>query len=410
MTPLLWMGLVGGSLGAGAALATLLVIKRRLESLAMAAGIASMMVSVVSGSRLVALYERPELTLIATLIAVSSVGGGFALISSLLPYLRPKPPDPNVASPGASPGILVVILVDVESESYAPGEVTREIEELVDAGLPEPTLSVAPFHYAAQKARFRAVGDRSPEPARARELAERVESRLDPEIFSGLTLVRCADEGSLTATLRAASSAGFPRAVVVGAYVAESYRAARERGAADSLFEGTDTIAVTYTPPLWTSDDLARLISRQVLAIRLDSARTGVALVVHGQPGEHERLNESFDIQENAFANRIRMFLDEEGIDGDFVRVCTAEWREPGVTETVRHLAALGCDRVLVMPACHPFANLQTLLDMPAAARDARVPDEVRVVHLPPWGDDDTFADVLVRAIGEAVAQQTRKS
>jgi protoheme ferro-lyase len=402
MMPFLWIGLVGGSLGAGASLAVLLVIIRRREGLVMIAGVASMALSVLAANSLVAIYDQPALTVIASAIAVGSVGGGFALVASLLSYVHTKPHLPAIPPVGTPPRSLVVVLADVEAGEYVAGEVTQEITDLVDAGLPEPTMSVMPFHYAAQKARYRAVGGRSPEADQAAGLTERLEAHLDPVDFARPIMVRCGDGSSLHDTLHAARDAGFTTAIVAGAYIAEGYRAGAERRGADAPPPG---LSVAYTRSLWASDELARLVARRTLTVRSDPERTGVALVVHGQPGEHERANQSFDIQENSFANRVRLFLVEEGLESDRVRVCAAEWRDPGVTETVRHLAAIGCDRVLVVPACQPFANLQTLLDIPAAARNARVPENARVVHIAPWGDDGSFAEVLAAAIDEAATE-----
>jgi protoheme ferro-lyase len=403
MIPLQWIGLVGGSLGAGAALAVLLVVNRHREGLVMAAGVVSMAISVLSGNQLVDTYDHPALTVIASLIAVGAVGGGFALVSSLLTYLQPRS-RPLVLPPVVGSRTLVILLADVEAEHYIPGEVTREVAELVEAGLPEPTLSVTPFHYAAQKSRYRAIGGRSPESSQVSNLAERIEAHLDRDVFTAPIVVRCTDGFSLASAIDTGREAGYSRVVIAGAHIAESYRAVAERREAETRDSPPDGVRVAYTRSLWASDDLARLVARRTVAVRSEPKHTGVALVVHGQPGEYERFNQSFDIQENSFANRVRLFLTEEGLDPDHIRVCAAEWRDPGVSETVRHLAALGCERVLVVPACHPFANLQTLLDIPGAARDARVPEDVRVVHISPWGEDDVFAEVLATAIVEAAS------
>lgn len=405
MAPLLWIGLVGGSLGAGAALAVLLVTPRRREGLIMVAGIASMAASALAGTRLTWVYESPTLPVIASLIAMGALGGGFALVSSLLPYAKPPVREIAMPAPGEPSRTLVVMLADTEAEEYLPGEVTREIEELVDAGLGEPGIAVTPFHYAAQKARYRAVGGRSPEERAVRDLAERLEARLDAGVYAGVTVVRCTEENALASTLRAAMNAGFSRTVVVGAYLAEGRCARRELEEAEARQWDAQGMSVIRTRSLWSSDDLARHVARRALAVRSEEGKTGVALVVHGQLAQTEHLNDSFDIQENAFANRVRMYLAEEGLDDEYIRVCAAEWSEPGVAETVRHLAALGNERVLVVPACHPFPNLQTLLDIPAAVRDARVPDSVRVVQIPSWGDEDVFADVLASAVDEALRE-----
>jgi protoheme ferro-lyase len=405
MVPLLWVGLVGASMGAGAALALLLVVPRPREGLVMVLGVLSMGGAVAAGNGLVAAYETTSLTVIASLLAVAALGGGFALVSALLAYVQPASPGPLLPPAGSPPRTLVVLMVDTETRAYLAGEVSREIAELVEAGLPEPTIGVMPFHYAAQKARYRAIAGRSPEHAAAVALSEGLESLLDGAEFAGPVVVRCSDRGALAANLRASLDEGYASVVVTGAYIADSYRAAEQRRDVDDIAASITSLRVAYTPPLWASDELARLVALRAVALTAGSGRTGVALLVHGQPGRHAEANASFDVEENAFANRVRMHLGEHGIDEAYVRVCYAEWSDPGVTETVRHLAALGSERILVVPACYPFANMQTLLDIPAAERDARVPENVHVVHIPPWGDDEVFASVLAGAIRQAAAE-----
>jgi protoheme ferro-lyase len=405
MVPLLWVGLVGASMGAGAALALLLVVPRPREGLVMVAGVLSMGGAVAAGHRLVAAYDTPSLTFIASLLAVAALGGGFALISALLTYVRPASPGTPLPPPGSPPRTLVAVLVDTEWETYRAAEVSREIADLVDAGLPEPTIGVTPFHYAAQKARYRAIAGRSPEHGAAVTLSEGLESRLDSDQFAGPVVIRCSDRGALAANLLTALDEGYTFVVVTGAYISDSHRAAEQKRDVDDIAAAIASLRVAYTPPLWASDELARLVALRAVALTSGSDRTGVALLVHGQPGGHAEGNSSFDVEENAFANRVRMHLSEHGIDEAYVRVCSAEWSDPGVTETVRHLAALGSERILVVPACYPFANMQTLLDIPAAERDARVPENVHVVHIPPWGDDEVFADVLASSIRQTAAE-----
>lgn len=404
MVPLLWAGLVGGAMGAGAGLALLLVVVRPREALVALGGIVSMGFAVAAGSRLAAAYDTTAFTVVASILAVASLGGGFALVSAVLSYVTPRVPAARVPPPGTPARTLAVLLVDTESETYRPGETTREIAELVAAGLPEPTIGVTPFHYAAQKARYRAVGGRSPEHVAARACAENVESRLEPARFTGPVTVRCSEPSALLHLVEQARDAGYMRTVVAGAYIAESSRAVNERRDLEEAVGLHASISVGFTRPLWTSDELARLIAERALAVADGPSDTGVVLLVHGQPGLQADSNPTFDIQENAFANRVRTLLQEGGLDEANIRVCAAEWRDPGITETVRHLAALGSRRIVVAPVCFPFANLQVLLDVPAAARDARVPDDVRIVHVAPWGEDEVFAEVIAREIEREAA------
>jgi protoheme ferro-lyase len=120
-----------------------------------------------------------------------------------------------------------------------------------------------------------------------------------------------------------------------------------------------------------------------------------VALVLHGQPEAWQKSHASFDVQENSFANRVRATLIDRGLHQENIRLCYAEWRNPDITETVRHLAALGCSRVLICPACFPFESSVTILDMPVAVRQARVDAHVSTVVLGAWGDGPRLVDVL---------------
>ncbi len=399
MAPLLWAGLVGGAMGAGASLALLLVVVRPREALVALGGIVSMGFAVVAGSRLVAAYDTTTFTVVAGLLAVAGLGGGFALVSAVLSYVAPRAPRARIPLPGISVRTLAVLLVDTESETYRPSETTREIAELVAAGLPEPSIAITPFHYAAQKARYRAVGGRSPEHAAARACAENVECRLASSRFAGPVTVRCSEPSALLDLVEQALDAGYTRAIVAGAHIAQSSRAVTQRRDLEEAGDLLASISVGFTRPLWTSDELARLIAERTLAVADGPSDSGVVLLVHGQPGLQADSNPTFDIQENAFANRVRTLLQEGGLDEANIRVCAAEWRDPGIAETVRHLAALGSRRIIVVPTCLPFANLQVLLDVPAAARDARVPDDVRIVHVAPWGEDEVFSEVIAREI-----------
>lgn len=405
MVPLLWVGLLSGSLGAGAALGALLAVRRPLEPLVMIAGVASMVVSAASAMQLGGFYDQPAPSVISAVVALAGVVGGFALVSSLLPYVRPRTNVPRLPSLAGTADTLVLLLGDTEPPEYAPSDVTREIEELVDAGLPEPSIGITPFHYAAQKSRYRAVGGRSPEWARMVALAERIESLLDRAVFAGPVSVRAGERGSLAVTVRTAADAGYRRVVVAGAYIAEGIRAVEERNEPLAHPRDAGDMEVLATRTLWMSDVLSELVAEQVLSVSSNPAREGVALVVHGQPGEHAKTNPAFDVHENAFANRVRALVCDKGFAPEHVRVCSAEWSDPGVTEAVRHLGALGCERIAIASVCQPFANLQTLIDIPAAARDARLPESVTVVHTPPWGESETFASVLAEEIRRAVRE-----
>jgi protoheme ferro-lyase len=79
------------------------------------------------------------------------------------------------------------------------------------------------------------------------------------------------------------------------------------------------------------------------------------------------------------------------------------DWSEPDVTDTVRHLAALGCETVLVVPASMPVESLGTLVDVRQAARFARVPVTTSVEVLDAWGRDPVLIEELASRVREAM-------
>jgi len=376
----LWAILFASALATGASIVSLLTSTRNKEPLGFLAGLITMAISTWAISSLVETYARFEIALYAGLLAAAAAVGGYGLASSLLPLYASKevPPSPiDIIVPGDE-RVTVLVAAVLEPEQYDPGTVAATLADMAQAGLPEATMGIMPFLFAAQKARYRAAGGKSPSIRAARDLTERLEGMLDSERFGPVELITCADDDTLDAA--------------VG-------RAAR-RGATNIVTDAG--LRVVYTPPLWGSEALAEEIARRIWVGRDAPEKTGVALVMHGQPETREKTHGVFDVHENAFCNRIRMFLTERGIPEANIRLCYLDWRDPEVTETIRHLAALGCSRVIVMPACFPFESVTTILDLRVAARQARVETHVHTLIMQPWGDDETIAEVLATLVTEA--------
>ena len=399
MNPLPWVGLVVSGLLAGGSLAGLLVVRRPYEILTVLSGFAGLTGIGLGVWGIAATNPSPSFLLAATAIGLAGCVGGFGLVSSLMANVhrcsnstgRIHPSDPDTTA--------IIALADIEPPRYCPGDVTAEITELVDAGIPESGIGTTPFLYAAQKARYRAVGDSSPELRQAKALCELIDTMLDSERFSSVTLVACHDGQALASAVSSAIDAGHRSIIVASLHVAESFCIDREKGGVDALRLDPDEVCVSFTQPLWASDALADHVASRVLAVATDPDATGVALVMHGQPGAREHTHATFDVQETAFANRVKLALVDAGIPADAIRTCVQDWRAPDVTETVRHLAALGCSRVVVVPACFPFENLVTLLDLPVEIRQARVAEDVSVVQVAPWKDEEAVARLIAEEI-----------
>ncbi|MBS3957377.1 MAG: ferrochelatase [Clostridiales bacterium] len=401
MHPLPWAGLVLAAVCAGASVAGLLVVRRTFEAMMAVCGMASIGALTYAFYLIIAADGRPVVFLAGTGIAAAGFAGGFGLVSAVLETARTTRKRANPAltfQPSDADSTAVFLLADIENPTYGPGDVTAEISDLVDAGVSEPSIGSTPFVYAAQKARYRAVGDLSPEYDQARALCEKITPLLDHNRFDSCHLVRCRDGRALTDAVGAAVDSGYRNVVVATAHVAESFRIDREKSGVDPI-SGTGGVWITYTQPLWASVPLAKLTVARILSVISSRSDAGVALVMSGQPGERERTYAAFDVQENAFVNRVKLLLTEAEVPAANIRTCWHDWRTPDVSETVRHLAALGCSRIVVCPACFPFENLATLLDFPVAIRQARVPGEVSVVQVAPWRDDDVFAEEIAAAV-----------
>ncbi len=407
MTPLAWTGVVGGSFAAGAALAGLLVVPRRREPLTLAGIAVGLAVAVTASGAITAILGTPLAAVVAGLVSLGGSVGGYALVSALLSGVRHRCDLPTVPPPRPGSDTLVALLVDLEPESYAPGDVTRRISELTDTGLPDPALAVLPFFYAGHKARYRAVGGVNPEGAQAAALGERLETLLEGERVTGPVVAPCPDGDVLAGIVAAAGAAGFGRVVLASPYVAEPRRiAAAKRSLAEARHgsrSGEAAPEVLHTRTLWTSAAIADAVAERTWAAARDATAPGVALVMHGRPGPAGHGSDAFAEQENSFANRVRTAVAERGVESERIRLCWDSWQTPDVTETVRHLAMTGCDRIIVAPVTYPFTNLDTLVELPAAARQARVDDDVPVVHLDPWQDEPVVAEEIATAIVRAI-------
>lgn len=400
----LWAILFLSSLATGASLVALLATGRGKEPLAFLSGLVTLAVSTWSISELVNLYGGFEPGLYAGMLAAAAAAGGYGLASSLLPLYAPKAAKPSVLEPvtASDPRVTVLLTSVIEPEHYSPASVAVTLADMAEAGLPEASMGIMPFLYAAQKARYRAAGGRSPSLRAATALADRVEAALDNSRFGPVELVSCEGGDTLDAAVSRAAARGSSAIITASIAIGESFELDRAKARVDMLRPAEAGIRVIYTPTLWGSEELAEDVARRIWAGRDDPSLTGVALVMHGQPESRERTHGVFDVQENAFCNRIRMYLTDLGLPEANVRLCYLDWRDPDVTETVRHLAALGCTRVIVMPACFPFESVSTLLDLQVASRQARVETHVHTLIMQPWGDDDTVVEALAALIREA--------
>jgi len=403
----LWATVFASSMSTGVALVVLLTAKRSKEPIAVLSALVTIGLTTWAIAHLLNEYGRFEIGLYAGFLAVAAAAGGYGLASSLLPLHLGKEPvlEPiERFEPAGGSRVTVLLACPLEPETYTPSSVAADLSEMAAADLPEASMGIMPFLYTAQKARYRAAGGRSPSIRQARALAEHLEEVLDSSQYGPVELVTCTGTDTLDAAVSRAADRGCDRIVVVTLSIGESYQIDRAKSRVDLLRPQSVGVRVTYTPPLWSSESLAEDLAKRIWVGRDEPEKTGVALVLHGQPEARERTHSVFDVQENAFANRVRMFLTELGIPESNSRLCYMDWRDPDVTETIRHLAALGCSRVIVMPACFPFESVTTILDLQVAIRQARVEAHVHVLIMQPWGGEEAIAEVILGLVREAAA------
>jgi protoheme ferro-lyase len=160
--------------------------------------------------------------------------------------------------------------------------------------------------------------------------------------------------------------------------------------------------------PLWESDRVSQMLAQRITGA-LDG-RVGpddaAVLVCDGEPEQWRRSSPAGGEQENFFVQRVRATLAERGFDQQRVRMAWLEWESPDIAEVLRHFAALGSDRVVVVPAGMPFDSIESTLDLRAAADRASLESGLQVQTLAGWGDDEVVADVISESALAALNEQ----
>lgn len=407
-----WLTLFAGSVIAGASVVGLMVVPRRWQILA-STFLAAGLIGLAQGfGRIAAQSAPPEALLLAAFFSIASITGGYwATASALVSAPGPRRPgvEPSRNPRPAERRCAVVILSGAEPERYTLRGAALRLRRLLDTGALSLPASALPFVFLSEKARYRAIHGFNPARATAAVVAANVEAALGATgDVERVSLAWCDGNPSLAERVTELAAEGFTDVVIVvlgtdGSFVLE--RAMRE-------FEETriEGIRAISAPSIWHSEALAvRLCERIMEAARdTDCERVGVAILGEGQPPEWEAVSGDWREKETYFTQRVRLMLSERGIDERNIRPGWLEWQMPDVTEVVRHLAAMGCAKVVVVPATVPLATLATALDMHNAISSARLADTTRAVILTPWGDDPVMNEVLVEAVRCAMRDARR--
>lgn len=387
MTGGLWIALVLGGILGGLGAVFALSLPPGRDTFGAITTLSGVILSAWSLGRLIGEYRNAPVPAIATALGAGAFFGGFSLASALLPQSgHRQEPNPISATTGRRAALL--LLSDAEIETYSPSATALELVALQDDDVLNLGIVSTPFLFAAQKARYRAIGGISPARRQVREVLEALETSVSDTPLEYFGLAWCSGDGNLRDQVDDLARAGYSRIVVLPLGIGESLEMVRAKTLLDRSRPAEAGVTVAYAAPLRSADEIAGLVAGRITAGLGPPGKTGVALVAHGQPDTQAEQNPDLDENEAAFVNRIKMLFSEDDVDQSNIRLTWGDWREPDVTSTVRHLAALGCDRILVAPVCYPVDCIATLLDMPIAIRQARIDAAVSVVTLSTWRDE----------------------
>jgi len=404
-----WLVLLAGCVLFGATIVAALVAPRTVSPAAALASILSLTGGVTAFGIIAQRYNTPEAIAAAIATLIAGIGVGFAVAATALPHLARRPAVPHRAQGvgQTSPDRRAVVLVCcAEPERYSARAIAARQNQLAESAAIEVPAAALPFVFFADKARYRAVGGRAPGAAAARALAVRL-AALMPEGARRVELAWCHAPESLALRVSELGAEGVGRVAVVVLGAPESASLDEVRELLDRAVRGAAGPEVSFGPPVWNDRRLPERLAERVMALTPGATpdEVGVVLVDAGAPPLWERRYSLAGETDNYFNQRVRMLLVEAGIAEQHVRVAWLDWQTPDVTEAVRHLAALGCTRIVVMPSTIALPTLETALDLGHAVAMARVPDEVQVVRGAPWADDEGFADAACRSALEALGE-----
>lgn len=393
---LLWTALVMGAVLAGASVAGILVVPRSAEASTGIAGLFGFAGATVALATITGSYGRVDAALYGVAFMIAAGAGGYALASTLLYRLiPPETPVSPVLEPAASKsGPAVIVLACCEPARYGPRATARTLQMLTDEGLLDASVGALPLLFFAQKTRYRAIGWTSPALGQLLQITERLERVLGARVTRS-DWATCQGPESLQIRVKSAAEAGHNPIIVAELGVADSLSSSAAKREVDSLRPGDIGVEILYTGSLSGTERIPATLVERVLSAAGELDGTGVVLVGHGQPEDRAKRNPGFDEDETVFLSRLRMLLIDRGLPDHNVRIAWSEWSTPDVTSAVRHIAALGCSRVVVVPAVFPLDVIVTRLDLDIAIRQARVDDSINVVTLSAWKDDAAVVEEL---------------
>jgi protoheme ferro-lyase len=409
-----WLVLVFAGLVLGAGVVALMVLPRAGVWTSLAAIVVATAAAATAAAAIVTRFDTLEATALVGLSVVGCMAAGYRLAASLIPalakYARPAVEE---AQPVEAHETLVIVLACAEPERYEPGALAARNELLQDAGMPEIRPTALPWLFLSEKARYRTAGGRSPGPAAARMLAERIAESRKRHDSNPLAIAWCHPVDHLARLVETAAETGTTRVgvVTIGSPGAVGTDAAR--AAVEPVLRTHGAVSLAWARSLWSDRHLAEALAGRIL----DTARSGDAdasvarsgsvgfvLLGEGLPTPWAQRHPQAAVDRNYFSQRVRMALADAGVPAYAMREAWLEWQSPDLIETVRHHAALGCRRIVVAPVGIALPSLQTALDIGPAIRFARVGDDVEVITIDPEDCTDLLAEAAARLAAEALA------
>lgn len=397
-----WLQLLVGSVLAGTAIVWAMVLPRRLAFLpALAAPTLGALAIKALGS-IAGRYQTVDAIGAAAFLVLAGCATGYAISAAALPGIAVLRGPRTRPVSQAEPKQAVIVLACTDPERYDPRAVAALGAELErDAAIDIP-LFTTPLVYLAERTRYRVFGGHSPGPAIARAVVTAAATVLPQARFH---LAWTYDRPALAELVANAAVDGADRVAVVVLGAADSPPVERALAAVKADRARTPALAVCVASSLWRDGALAERLAARILESigDEDDRRTGVALLCPGQPPVAGTDRPEAAADDAYFGQRVRMLLTEAGIDAADVRMAWLEWQQPDLTETARHLAALGCTRIVVAPCTIALPTVSTSLDIRHALDTARLPGDVATMVLAPWGDDPVLIDAVVRCAAGAL-------
>lgn len=406
-----WLALLAGSLMFGTCLVAAMVLPRHYATATVLLGIGAFVGSLYILGTIAQVYSTPMAIGAAVVVVVAGISLGYMIAASLIPHIATMPRRSSPSALSRATDSAVVLLESSEPDRYDPRAIAHRQSLLAESADIELPLTAIPFVFLTEKTRYRAIGGKSPGGRMAETLAEKVEAAWDAGESPVVALASSQYPTDLRTVVATQVAHGARRVAIVALDPSQSAATDRALSLLDADDDRSLASCVAIAPSIWDDSALVDRLVERILSSASDTPRAniGVALVCPGVPEAWEHRYTSAAETENYYIQRVRMRLTEVGLKCDHVRVAWLDWQVPDVTETVRHLAVLGCQRIICVPATSVLPSLDTLLDLERATSYARVPPSVAVVTLGAWGDDDAVARAVRSAATSALGDAARR-